>query len=136
MLKKLMRASTEEWGCFRIANFESILPQSLMHEMKAVVTDFLTELIPFMRVLDCMMLPLLKLLMHFMTYWMLLLNKGPKEEVVEVPSELVTLDNPRLYILLIFEIIGRPKSIIAWMAVKLLIPSVSSRKFKLQLALF
>ncbi|KAG8378669.1 hypothetical protein BUALT_Bualt07G0009300 [Buddleja alternifolia] len=38
--KKLMDAS-EEWGCFRIVNYESILPESLMHEMKAVVISLL-----------------------------------------------------------------------------------------------
>ncbi|KAL3813533.1 hypothetical protein ACJIZ3_014801 [Penstemon smallii] len=31
----------EEWGCFRIVNFESILPVSLMQEMKKVVASLL-----------------------------------------------------------------------------------------------
>ncbi|KAG8378671.1 hypothetical protein BUALT_Bualt07G0009500 [Buddleja alternifolia] len=39
-MKKLMKAS-EDWGCFRIVNFESILPKSLMDEMKAVVISLL-----------------------------------------------------------------------------------------------
>ncbi|KAG8378673.1 hypothetical protein BUALT_Bualt07G0009800 [Buddleja alternifolia] len=39
-MKKLMKAS-EEWGCFRIVNFESILPKSLMDEMRAVVISLL-----------------------------------------------------------------------------------------------
>ncbi|KAL7135600.1 hypothetical protein ABFS83_11G108900 [Erythranthe nasuta] len=39
-LPKLIEAS-EEWGCFRIVNFERILPVSLMREMKAVVSSLL-----------------------------------------------------------------------------------------------
>ncbi|KAL8038474.1 hypothetical protein ABFX02_11G109800 [Erythranthe guttata] len=39
-LPKLIDAS-EEWGCFRIVNFERILPVSLMHEMKAVVSSLM-----------------------------------------------------------------------------------------------
>ncbi|KAG8366994.1 hypothetical protein BUALT_Bualt16G0026300 [Buddleja alternifolia] len=39
-LTKLIKAS-EEWGCFRIVNFDSILPVSLMYEMKSVVASLL-----------------------------------------------------------------------------------------------
>lgn len=31
----------EEWGCFRLLNFQRILPKSLMQEMKAVVGSLL-----------------------------------------------------------------------------------------------
>ncbi|XP_073296186.1 2-oxoglutarate-dependent dioxygenase DAO-like [Primulina huaijiensis] len=39
-LSKLIEAC-EEWGCFRIVNFDGILPGSLMSEMKAVVKSLL-----------------------------------------------------------------------------------------------
>ncbi|KAI3462829.1 hypothetical protein Pfo_019492 [Paulownia fortunei] len=38
--RKLIRAC-EEWGCFRIVNFQGVLPESLMLEMKAVVRSLL-----------------------------------------------------------------------------------------------
>lgn len=37
---KLMEAC-EEWGCFRIVNFEGMLPESLLQEMKQVVNSLL-----------------------------------------------------------------------------------------------
>lgn len=37
---KLIEAC-EEWGCFRIVNFESVLPESLLQEMKVVVKSLL-----------------------------------------------------------------------------------------------
>ncbi|PIN12796.1 Iron/ascorbate family oxidoreductase [Handroanthus impetiginosus] len=37
---KLIKAC-EDWGCFRIVNFQGILPESLMLEMKAVVKSLL-----------------------------------------------------------------------------------------------
>lgn len=37
---KLIEAC-EEWGCFRIVNFKSILPESLLQEMKVVVKSLL-----------------------------------------------------------------------------------------------
>lgn len=37
---KLIEAS-EEWGCFRIVNFDSILPLPLMREVKTVVASLL-----------------------------------------------------------------------------------------------
>ncbi|KAL2521997.1 2-oxoglutarate (2OG) and Fe(II)-dependent oxygenase superfamily protein [Forsythia ovata] len=39
-LSKLIEAC-EEWGCFRIVNFQNFVPQSLMHEMKGVVRSLL-----------------------------------------------------------------------------------------------
>lgn len=34
-------AACEEWGCFRIVNYEEILPESLLHQMKQVVGSLL-----------------------------------------------------------------------------------------------
>lgn len=38
--RKLIEAC-EDWGCFRIANFQSILPESLLLEMKTVAGSLL-----------------------------------------------------------------------------------------------
>lgn len=34
-------AACEEWGCFRIVNYEGILPDSLLYEMRQVVGSLL-----------------------------------------------------------------------------------------------